>query len=103
MKELTKEEIKKEVAALSLHIVAIIGIISLRLIALVLINDWHLMSLLGTPEIGWMQAFVISLTVSIFTSGYRYNHKEKPKGEFVKAAYTKYGLIILIAWILQAV
>ena len=82
--------------------VAFIGLVVLQPFALVFINDWHIQTLFNTPDIGWIQAFAIGLIPSLYNYSMQ-DVKQHSFGKLLLTAYIKYGLIIFMAWILQAV
>lgn len=83
--------------------VAFIGACILQPFVLMLVNEWHLQPLFGTPDIGWAQAYAIGLIPSLYNYSYLYKTEQKPMGDIILTSYIKYGLIVLMAWILQAV
>lgn len=83
--------------------IAFIGLVVLQPFALVWINDWHIQPLFGTPDIGWVQAYAISLIPSLYNYSYMADQKQKSLGDLMTHAYVKYGLIIFTAWALQAI
>lgn len=83
--------------------IAFIGLVVLQPFALILINDWHIQPLFNTPDIGWVQAYAISLIPSLYSYSFMQDVKTKPFGDMMLEAYIKYGLIIFTAWILQSI
>lgn len=88
----------KKLAGLLLVVAATI----LQPYTLVCLNEWHFMAI-GSPSISFMQAYVIGLVVSLYNYSFMYKNEQNDFMLVCVAGLSKYGLILLIGFILTLV
>lgn len=88
----------KKLAGLLLFIAATI----LQPYTLVCLNEWHFMAL-GSPNISFIQAYIIGLVVSLYNYSFMYKNEQNDFMPICIAGLSKYGLTLLIGFILTLV
>jgi hypothetical protein len=70
---------------------------------LICIYEWHLMELFGLPRISWVQAYMIGTIFSLFNYQYILDVKQKNISDILMATSIKYGLMLVVAYLLKGV
>lgn len=84
-------------------VVVFFGLVALQPFVLVVLNEWHLKHIAGTPSITWVQAYVIGMVFSLFNYQHMLKVEQKSIWEIFGNSFVKYGLILAIAWLLTFV